>query len=195
MRNSTNACAASTLVSSPRALPQSLRPIGVHQRLILSLNSRGPSISALSMPPLSENRCACSTKAAAENRASRATPTSVRPRIPQPSQVAHAPSKIRNAGEGSCELRGAHWAGPSPFLDIRRLGAGQATRAWRCNGPPPQPRPGHRLAASAGQTTRRRMSLCMDHGPSDAIARIPIHCFVPRSQIKHSYGLNFSGAQ
>jgi len=38
------------------------------------------------------------------------------------------------------------------------------------------------------------MAVTLTGSPGDAIARTPIHCFVPRSQIKHSYGFNLSSA-
>jgi len=38
------------------------------------------------------------------------------------------------------------------------------------------------------------MTVTLTGSPGDAIARTPIHCFVPRSQIKHSYGFNLSSA-
>ena len=34
------------------------------------------------------------------------------------------------------------------------------------------------------------IAVTLTGSPRDAIARTPIHCFVPRSQIKHSYGLD-----
>ena len=39
------------------------------------------------------------------------------------------------------------------------------------------------------------MTVTLTGSPRDAIARTPIHCFVPRSQIKHSYGLAISSAR
>jgi hypothetical protein len=38
------------------------------------------------------------------------------------------------------------------------------------------------------------MAVTLTGSPGDAIARTPIHCFVPRSQIKHSYGFAISSA-
>jgi hypothetical protein len=38
------------------------------------------------------------------------------------------------------------------------------------------------------------IAVTLTGSPRDAIARTPTHCFVPRSQIKHSYGLAISSA-
>ena len=38
------------------------------------------------------------------------------------------------------------------------------------------------------------IAVTLTGSPGDAIARTPTHCFVPRSQIKHSYGFAISSA-
>jgi len=51
---------------------------------------------------------------------------------------------------------------------------------------------------SPGDRVRQRtglvIALTLTGSPRDAIARTPTHCFVPRSQIQHSYGFAISSA-